>query len=473
MAIYLVVFIASAAMRLARPLEEFMYGESWVLEGARRIVRGDGLYGPADRIPLMHIAYGPVHYAAVAALLRVFGDAGYTAGRALSLAATLAASLGLAWAVKTISGRWLAGALAAGLFLTQNVTVLLWAPLLRVDALGLAFSVVGLALATSGRTYAAVPLFLLALFTKATFVAAPLAVWLALWPCRERMLRFAGLLVGGVLLGVGVAQWLSGGWFLWHQVIGNSNQADFETFAVLMGSFLQFNGLPVLAAVGTFVLPMARGEGIWRWYLVGTLLMLFTIAKIGASSNYWLELTAATSVGIALGAWRLAALPMAEVVAPLLVAGSLLIAVPAYQANAMEASQALNDVLRPPAEPYLSLIGDAGVVTLRVRADFVAELAAEPGELLTDNSGLAVAAGKRVAHEFQIFQLLSVEGHWSEQPILDAIARQEFSLVVLMHPLDGPLDGTRITGTVRDALLGAYVPAGSKAGFWLYRPRPG
>ena len=63
---------------------------------------------------------------------------------------------------------------------------------------------------------------------------------------------------------------------------------------------------------------------------------------------------------------------------------------------------------------------------------------AEPGDLLTDNSGLAVAAGKRVEFEFQIFQLLRVQGHWSEQPVLDAIAAQRFSLIALMHPVDGP-----------------------------------
>jgi hypothetical protein len=82
-----------------------------------------------------------------------------------------------------------------------------------------------------------------------------------------------------------------------------------------------------------------------------------------------------------------------------------------------------------------------------------------------------VAAGKRIAFEFQIFQLLHVEGRWSEQPILEAIAARRFALVALMHPLDGSIEGTRITPAVRDALLAAYAPTGSQAGFWLYRPR--
>jgi hypothetical protein len=90
--------------------------------------------------------------------------------------------------------------------------------------------------------------------------------------------------------------------------------------------------------------------------------------------------------------------------------------------------------------------------------------------VLTDNSGLAVAAGKRIAYEFQIFQLLKVEGYWSDRPILDAIAARRFSLVALMHPLEGPVEGTRWTASVRDALAAAYAPSGTRAGFWLYRP---
>ena len=68
-------------------------------------------------------------------------------------------------------------------------------------------------------------------------------------------------------------------------------------------------------------------------------------------------------------------------------------------------------------------------------------------------------------------QLLIAEGYWSEQPILDAVAARRFSLVALMHPLDGPLGGTRWTPAMRAALRDAYVPAGEQSGFWLYLPK--
>ena len=470
-AMYLVLFALCAAGRLLRPADEFMYGESWLLDGARQIARGAGLYTPADDLPLMHIAYTPLYYVIVGGLTRLLGDHGYTVGRAVSLLATLAGAAALAWCVKRLTCRWSVATLGAGLFLTQNLTTLLWAPMHRVDPLALGFTLVGVGLAMGGRVSASAGMFLLALATKQTFVVAPLAVAFALWPCRARVVRFLAIMVGGSVLGVGLAQWLSGGWFLWHTVTANTNELDLDTFGTLMGSFLQFNGLPVLAALVSTVMPARPGERLWRAYFVGCLLTLPMTAKVGASSNYWLELTAATSVLLAVASHKLAAWPAARLVGPTAIAGSLLIALPAYQATAVQATGDLAEVLQPSGAHYLSLVADRGIAPYRVDSAFVAEIAREPGDLLTDNSGLAVAAGKRIAYEFQIFQLLNVEGSWSDRPILAAVAARRFSLVALMHPLDGPAQGTRWTATLRDALTAAYTPVGSRAGFWLYRPR--
>jgi hypothetical protein len=472
--IYLAVVALGAAGRLARPIDEFTYGESWLLDGARRVARGEGLYAPADQLPLMHIAYTPLYYVVVGGLGRVVGDSGYTAGRAVSLVATLGGAAALAWSLKCLTTRWSVGLLAVGLFLTQNLTAALWAPLHRADSLALGLTLVGMALATGGRVSLAGFAFLLALLTKQTYVVAPLAVAIALWPCRASLVRFVLIVVGGGAVAVGIAQWLTGGWFLWHTVTANSNEPDLLTFAALMGSFLQYNGLPVVAALVSMTLPAGRGERLWRIYFLGCLATLPSLVKLGASSNYWLELSAASAVVLASASNRLAVWPTARVVAPAILAGGLFIAIPAYQASAFESLANLMDLVRSPAPRYLSLVGDGdyGAAPLRVETSFVDWVGHQPGELLTDNSGLAVAAGKRIAFEFQIFQLLSAEGYWSEQPILDAVAAHRFALVVLMRPLDGPVGSPRWTPQLRAALRTAYVPAGQMAGFWLYRPGP-
>ena len=469
--IYLLLVLLAAADRLARPLEEITYGESWLLDGARQVARGDGLYASPDRLPLMQIAYTPVYYVVVGGLQRIVGDHGYTVGRVVSLLATLVGTLALAWSVRCLTGFWRFAWLAGGLLLTQNVTLLLWGSLERVDALALGLTLVGLALYTMRHTSAAAVVFVLAFFTKQTFFVAPLAAAIALWPCRTKLVPFAAIVVCGVVGGALLAELLTGGWFWWHTVTANANPLDLLTFSILMGSFMQFNGVPVLAALmAMFALPTAAGERVWRVYFIGCLVLLPTVAKLGASSNYWVELTAATAALLGIASYRLTAWPATRLVAPTVIAGALLIAVPAYQATATALGFAAADRLQLAPPRYVSLVGDGESTPMRVDSAFVDFVAQEPGDLLTDNSGLAAAAGKRIEFEFQIFQLLRADDHWSQQPILDAIAARRFSLVALMHPLDGSIDNTRWSPELQAALLEAYVPAGAQSGFWLYRP---
>jgi hypothetical protein len=469
---YLLLFAVIAASRLARPLEELTYGESWLLDGARQIARGEGLYASPDHLPLMQYAYTPLYYAVVGGLLRIFGDSGYTLGRTVSLLATLFGAAALAWSISRLTRRLLLGLLCAGLFLTQNLTVLLWATQHRVDPLALGLTLVGLALFTSEKYSLAAAFFVLAFFTKQTFVVAPLAAAITLWPCRVRLVRFAAVVSAGVLGGLAVALWLSHGWFWWHVVTTNANPPDLSTFAGLMGSLLQFNGVLLLVALVSLALPSRPSERVWRLYFVGSLLTLPTLAKLGASSNYWLELTAGTAVLTSLAADYVGRWPQTRLIAPTVIAGALLVAVPGYQATAIDAEQSVADMLQPPDPHYLSFVGDSDSAdAYRVDARFIEFIAAQPGDLLTDNSGLAVAAGKRITYEFQIFQLLKAEGFWSEQPILDAIAAQRFSLVALMHPLDGPIAGTRWSPGLQTALQADYAFVGARDGFRLYTPR--
>lgn len=471
-ALYLVVFALVVATRLAEPLDEIAYGESWLLDGARQLARGEGLYSPATALPLVQYAYAPLYYGVVGLLIGFVGDHGYTLGRAVSVISVGLGTLGLALSVRQLTGRLSMGLLAAGVFLTQNLTVLMWAPLQRVDGFALALSLLGLYAVGSGRWPVGAILFIAALLTKQTFFVAPLAAAVALWPCRANLLGFAALLVVGAgAFGV-ATNVITNGWFAWHVVTANANEPDLYTFASLVGSFVQYNGLAVLACLVSFTFPARPGERMWRAYLVGSLATLVMLTKLGASSNYWLEVSAAAAVCLALAADRLGPFAATRLIAPTVVVGALLTSIPAYQATATAALLTLGDLIAPGPTQYISLISDAGApATLRVPVSFVEHIAREPGDVLTDNSGLAVAAGKRIVYEFQIFQLLQSEGVWSDEPIQDAIAARRFGLVVLMHPLETSLDQTRWTAAVQRALLENYAAAGTESAFWLYRPR--
>jgi hypothetical protein len=459
---YLGALGLNSLARLLRPLDEFMYGESVVLDSARRVATGLPLYLPADQLPLTVAAYTPLYYLLVGGLLRLFGSDSYVVGREVSVAATLATASVLAWSVHRVTGRYSFGALAAGLFMTQNLTVLLWAPLHRVDMLAMCLTMTGLALATAGRTHSAALAFVLSFMTKQTFLAAPAAVFLALWPDRRRAIVFGALFVAILGLSMAAAQALSGGWFLWHTVLANLNPFHLETFAVTLGSFLQFNGLPVLIATALLSMRPRPAERLWRAYFVLSLLSVASVGKAGSSSNYWLEASAATAALLSMLCARQAAPVGADTMIPRAIGAALLIAVPGYQAVFRDAAMLLSwpRPVQTTAE-YARMVRDP---------DFVAFLASEPGPLLTDDPGLAVAAGKPLLFEATIFKILAEQGYWDERPILKAVNARQFTLVVLTHPLDKPSKETRLTTTVRDALAASYAPTGESDGFWLYRP---
>ena len=461
---YLVVVALSFYQRVFQPTE-YVYGESIVLDETHRLAEHQPLYAPPTAPPLTVTAYPPVYYLVVGLLQRLGGDTGYTPGRMLSVAATLGSVAMIVWSVHRITTSWIVGLLAGGLFVTQNLTVLLWGPTHRVDMLALCFALSGLALATGGRTtLAAFPL-AVAVLTKQTYLAAPACVLLTLWPDRRAVLRFSAVFAGCLLLAVGIGTWLSGGQLLWHTVTANANPFDLEYFEAMLGQFAQFNALPLVAAAALFGLPARPAERQWRaYFLLSGIVALATSGKIGASSNYWLELTAATSVLIGLLAARISepsAMPAAFASAGLagLVLAALLMCVPAYQAS-------MNQTVA------LAFSGPPLDVADRLQA--AAFVANEAGPVLADDPDLALQAGKRVEFEL-IYTLLALQGIWDETPILNAIHMRQFGLVVLQEPLDAPprpLLTAHLTESVRGALRDAYAPAGQIAGYWLYRPIP-
>jgi hypothetical protein len=454
----LIIFGLSTVARL--PLQvEFMYGESIVLDLTRRVAHGDVLYPAPDHLPLAVTAYTPVYYLLSGSLQRLFGDS-YVPGRIVSLVSALGTAALLAWSVRHVSGRWAGGLLAGGFFLTQNMTVLLWAPLHRVDLLALFLTLGGLALAAGGRPQLATLPLLLAVLTKQTYVVAPIAVCLALYPDIRAALRFAALYIGGLVIAIVIAQVMTGGWFLWHTVAANANPFDMDNLLAMLGAFLHFNGVPLLAASALFTLPSRPAERLWRFYFLGALLTLPAIGKIGASSNYWLEATAATAVLIGLLSDRLATRHYTTAVITesglaLLIAGSLLIPIPGYQAVTREA---------------LHVLPTGGPAAVRAQISLAQMLAAESGEILTDEPALAVGAGRPIAYEFVIFDLLVGQGRWDERPILEAVEAQRFSLVMLKIPIEASSEQAHWSPGLVSALTAAYSLVGHADGFWLYRP---
>ncbi len=166
-------------IRYPYPLD---YGEGPLLAQARLLARGTLPYRDV-REHLTVANYPPLYPALVAAAMRLGAGTGFAAGRAVSALATLASGVLVFLVVRALGARRPAAFLAALFWLAQR-WVYLWGALHRVDALALALTLLGLLLVIRahgrGGALLAAPVFLLALFTRQTLIAAPLAAAMAL-----------------------------------------------------------------------------------------------------------------------------------------------------------------------------------------------------------------------------------------------------------------------------------------------------
>ncbi|MFN2289634.1 MAG: hypothetical protein ACK2UC_00460, partial [Anaerolineae bacterium] len=309
------------------------YGEGVLLHFVREWSQGQPIYKAIDSYPYVVANYPPLGIFLALMLTPILGVA-YAAGRIWAILALLAvAAIIVAW-VWHASRHWLP-ALAAGLLFVGSPYVYHWAPLFRVDLVGLALTLGGLYAVSLGfgprategdptakagwrrpMLWLAVLLFVAALFAKQSFLFAPAAAFLYLFFFVDRrtalfMVAGTAVLGGGAFVAINLA---TGGGFWTGLVSANVNpflwpefwkqQADFFlTFPVLIllagwylvDKFLLDRGHPAAAKVSPLDL-----------YLPAAAASLLLAGRAGAWENYFFEALAALALGAGLGLARLA-----------------------------------------------------------------------------------------------------------------------------------------------------------------------
>jgi hypothetical protein len=413
------------------------YGEGVLLHFVREWSHGEPIYKAIDRYPYVVANYPPLAILLALALTPVLGLS-YMAGRIWTLLALVAVTaLILAW-VRRAGQRWLPAA-AAGLLFAGSPYVYHWAPLFRVDLIGLALSLGGLYAVYAGfgphaegsgqaakagwrrpALGVAVLLFVTALFAKQSFIFAPAAALIYLFAFVDRRAALAlaaamAVLGGGAFVLINLA---TGGGFWSGLVTSNVNpfvwpefwkqQADFwSTFAVLI----------LLAAwylVDKFLLDR-RANGTAQVSLVDVYLplaltSLLLAGRAGAWENYFFEALAAFALGAGLGLARLArhGSRLVRLAAPALVLAQVLLMwhTPQAAMRYLELTRRSNEVMAP-------------------------ILASTPDPVASEDLGLLVTNDKTSDYfSFQYSQLARA-GRWDQSWELNRLRQRGFTLVIL------------------------------------------
>jgi hypothetical protein len=480
------MFVA-AGVRTACSTTQWDYGEGHSLWMARQIFDGGRAYGPIDRVPFVIFPYTPL-YLFAANLLGRLGDP-LVAGRLLSLACAVALAAVIALTIYFSTPRRapracrLAAAAAGGaLVLTAN-TVFRWGSLYRVDMMAIFLMEAGvgtfIVFGTEGiGLFVSAMLFVLALFTKQSMLAGPLAcVILGFWlsPRKTAGATSAAGLLG--LAGLLAMNARTGNRFWRHILLYNLQPYNWHDAARNVYDHV-LQTLPA-AALGTVAIAALFSPGLVRrgdrarrlrrrianvastralaagglhFILAGV--WMLAIGKMGSDFNFFLEWDVAARMLAGLLVFRL--LLAAERIpgylfaraAPLLLV-VMFMAIPSWNL--------LLGAFRNPVSPA------------RREEDrrLLALLRATRGPVYSENLLAVQQAGKEVEIEPATITFLTLAGRWDERRLVEMIEQKRFEMIAFANA-SGP---ARLTPAKRRALERAYEPVEAIGSLQIYRPR--
>jgi len=422
LAVYAAFFLFRAVALIAYPYTAD-YGEPYIVNQARMISTLKWIYKPIQEPPFVIANYTPLFPTLLAPFVKVFGEA-YWYGRLLSTLGCLATALTVGLLVFGATGRKMPSLLAA-LSLLSFYHYYEWGAYCRVDALAVAFVAVGLLLVDRGFPVCAyLPLFVAALFTRQTMIAAPLAVIAMLWSTERRSeaRRFAlGLVCCVGVIGLALNS-LTQGEFLLHTVVYNANLFSIRDMFLYLLHLARYSGFYCAFGLTYFIFVVSEGRrSLALYFLIFSFLAGLMCGKVGAAPNYWFEFIVALcwTLGLLWAECHEVQGRGGRVLSVILPVFMLLQIVANFHVPHTRYDYSQTPTQESKAQQAMLL-------------DYVK---AVQGSVLCQDGGLNLLAGKEIPYQPFEFSQLLYQGIWDESPILDALVAKQFDLLVLPFDL--------------------------------------
>jgi hypothetical protein len=415
--------------------------EGFLLNQALLLSKGQTIYKPLDHYPFVVGNYGPV-YPLLNVVPLLFFEPSLSYGRFISFLAFLGIVILMIRLVDHEVRNALFALLSPLLFIA-TYDLYEWIAYMRVDLLAICLSLCGLTLIASGERLSfkvgAIACFVLALYTKQTELAAPLAciVYLILKE-RIRGVRFGLLLLLSVLAVFTLLNLITRGEFFKHTVVYNANIFDIWQLKRWILHIVRFNKFYLLGITVTIVYYLMNrlrtrstsSIDLFALYFLFALISIFGIAKKGSAPNYLLEPYVAFSLFFCINAARLMELTRQNT---RLIAGKVAYAllttlVLVHCVNLYLWMPALLSPHNPDASDYRK--GDLALTYFLASGD----------EIISEMPIFNIMSNKPVLFQPFIMAQLASEGKWDETPLIADVARQRFSLILTTQDLSRESD---------------------------------
>jgi hypothetical protein len=463
------------------------------------------LYHPIQEYPYFVTPYPPVYHAVTWLAARVTGNI-QVAGRLVCIFSALGMSLVFGLLVFQASPRRIpariraSGAALAALLCFRLDSLSSYMPGIGVDPSAVFLSFLGVWLFVrfaprAGWTHVAFTIFVLAVFTKETAVAAPMACLIASALIdAKKAIRLLAFYLTLALVILAYLSWQTRGEILRHLFVYNAQQ-PFSITHLILGmqenlvrmlplvalaclAFLPFVHHVLFAKRHEFVLwlragvrssPYRRALFVLGLELVTALLISVSYGKVGGGYHYFLEwnLACCPLVGLlmvrAIDSWR----PSSRYT--LGGAALFLLLFLAALTGFPESLYRLDSVFR--LTPGVRRIQDAQYSSAAAALKIVEET---PGPVLCQNMVLVMKAHKEIPIEPGIQCFLSKTGVWDQSGFVGMISSQKFGVIIMRT-----LNNSYWTDEIVAAIKEYYVPSEQigdetieDSHYTVYRPKP-
>jgi hypothetical protein len=419
------------------------YGEGYLANASYEIIKGNNPYHPISSPPWIVTSYPPLFPVINGALIALTGPS-LIPGRFIATASFFLILVLAGIVLKTLGTRQAVPIIAAGFLLAFAWTVN-WAQVVRVDTLGIFLSLLGIYFwvrsAKRSDSIVAAILFSLALFTKQSLLAAPVAAVIYGIISRDRR---TGLFVILLILVTGaiylVANFITGGGLLYHLFGYTANAYFAGRLTAGLGQYFRSTWLLNALALSAFLMPgtLAGPRRFLGLYFFLSILTLAAYGFEGSDTNYFIEpiLAASLLAGLSLDRFISSREPLsASVPSPRTIGFAIALAIVLL---GRFVDMSLFAIHRVNPERMMD-----GMRLIRL-------VNSVPGDVLSEDASFTFLAGKPVLFQPYIMTLLSRTGKWDQGPLIESIENEGYSLIILRVDLDDP-SNTEVRGGAWEA----------------------
>ncbi len=474
-------FFIHAGIRLVQYPYDVDNSEAYLLYQGIRLSEGKFLYPPLSEYPYLVDNYPPVYPLLIATGFH-FLEPNFHWPRLLSFISICLTALLLGYWTYMRHKEWLPAVLTILVFLSFY-HVYNWGALARVDMVGILFSLTGLIIFRRFNSWTlSLPFFLLALFTRQTLFAAPLAVFFFLLTRNKKQAYlFIGTLAAIGILIVSAMIALTNGTAYNHLIRYNANLyrlSDLWVYThhwlttytvwgaiplvILLKEWNKNIGLAQISSPSETTLednPGTKGKPktaleasctstLLFWYTLFAIAEATLCGKIGSAPNYLLSLVAATAAGTGTIYYSFKKLAEQKTFSYATLPFLFFLVATIFQLGET-LHWPLNRVLWSPI-PSREQEAIATLVKNEMRRT--------EGDILSDRAGIPLMAGHPPVYQPFICTQLSLQGKWDQTLLLDKVKAKQFPRILLYFDLFSPnWDRERFTPEIIDVMRENYM----------------